>query len=204
MITVNYGTGSTNEAAAWVAYVNAATNNPQSLGVDAIGTNWHTAGYWASLRAAAPLATDDGQNFLRISQPAPLGFKYWEIGNEMYGYWETDNNYVPHDPYTYAKRSQEYISLMKSVDPTIKIGVVVLPGTGSYVVNTDHPATDPRTQQTSLAGRPWCWRLWRVWMSRPTLPLPIGTPRLRALRATRICWAARKHGSPMRRTSGAK
>ena len=37
MITLNYGTGSTNEAAAWVAYVNASTANTQSLGVDANG-----------------------------------------------------------------------------------------------------------------------------------------------------------------------
>jgi hypothetical protein len=81
MTTVNYGTGFTNEAAAWVAYVNAMTTNAQSLGVDALGTNWHTAGYWAALRASAPLGTDDGKNFLRISRSAPLGFKYWEIGN---------------------------------------------------------------------------------------------------------------------------
>ena len=83
MITVNYGTGYTNEAAAWVAFVNASTTNLQPLGVDATGSNWHTAAYWASIRAAAPLGSDDGRNFLRISRSAPLGFKYWEIGNEM-------------------------------------------------------------------------------------------------------------------------
>jgi alpha-L-arabinofuranosidase len=148
MITVNYGTGTPSEAAAWVAYVNATTNNPQYLGVDSTGADWHTAGYWASLRAAAPLAVDDGMNFLRISRPEPLGFKYWEIGNEVYGYWETDVNFVSHDPYTYAVRAQEYISLMKAVDPTVKIGVVACPGASSYVNNTYHPAVDPVTQQT--------------------------------------------------------
>ena len=66
--------------------------------MDQFGTNWQTVGYWASLRAAAPLAHDDGMNFLRISRAAPLGFKYWEIGNECYGTWETDSNAVPHDP----------------------------------------------------------------------------------------------------------
>ena len=146
MTTVNYGTGITNEAAAWVAYVNATTTNPQSLGVDATGTNWQTAGYWAALRAAAPLGTDDGKNFLRISRPAPLGFKYWEIGNEVYGFWETDSNSVPHDPYTYALRARDYISLMKAVDPTIKIGVVVTPGEDSYANNTNHPAYNSRTR----------------------------------------------------------
>jgi hypothetical protein len=148
MTTVNYGSGFTNEAAAWVAYVNATTSNPQSLGVDALGTNWHTAGYWASLRAAAPLGTDDGKNFLRIHRSAPLGFKYWEIGNEVYGAsWETDSNSLPHDPYTYAVRASGYISLMKAVDPTIKIGVVVTPGEDSYANGyNSHPAYNSRTQ----------------------------------------------------------
>jgi len=155
MITVNYGTGFTNEAAAWVAYVNAATANSQSLGVDALGTNWHTAGYWASLRAAARLGTDDGRNFLRISRSAPLGFKYWEIGNEIYGAsWETDSNSVPHDPYTYALRARDYISLMKAVDPTIKIGVVSTPGEDSYVNNTSHPVVNPRTGLTHYGWTP--------------------------------------------------
>ena len=114
------------------------------LGVDANGTNWQTAGYWASLRAAAPLGSDDGKNFLRISRTAPLGFKYWEIGNECYGSWETDSNAVAHDPYTYALRATNYIALMKAVDPTIKIGVVSTPGEDSYANNTSHPAFNSR------------------------------------------------------------
>ena len=47
IVTANYGTGTPQEAAAWVAYCNAATTNTLSLGVDAKGTNWQTAGYWA-------------------------------------------------------------------------------------------------------------------------------------------------------------
>ena len=140
IITVNYGTGTPQEAAAWVAYCNAATTSTVSLGVDAKGTNWQTAGYWASLRAAAPLGTDDGKNFLRISRTAPLGFKYWEIGNECYGGWETDSNTVAHDPYTYALRATNYMALMKAVDPTIKIGAVSTPGEDSSINNTSHPA----------------------------------------------------------------
>jgi hypothetical protein len=154
MITVNYGTGFTNEAAAWVAYANASTANAQSLGVDARGTNWQTAGYWASFRAAAKLGSDDGRNFLRLSRSAPFGFKYWEIGNECYGSWETDSNSTAHDPYTYALRALDYISLMKAVDPTIKIGVVVTPGEDSYANNTDHPAYNPRTGITHYGWTP--------------------------------------------------
>jgi hypothetical protein len=145
MITVNYGTGYTNEAAAWVAYCNAPTNSSVPLGSDPTGLSWQTAGYWASIRAAAPPGPSDGKGFLRISRPAPLGFKYWEIGNECYGSWETDSNSLPHDPYTYALRARDYVSLMKAVDPTIKIGVVATPGDDSYANYSSHPATNSRT-----------------------------------------------------------
>jgi hypothetical protein len=154
LITVNYGTGSSNEAAAWVAYANASTTNTLSLGVDQFGTNWRTAGYWASLRAAAPLGNDDGKNFLRLSRTAPLGFRYWEIGNECHGTWETDSNTVPHDPWTYATRARDYLSLMKAVDSTIKIGVVVTPGESSSSNNANHFAINPRTGSRNYGWTP--------------------------------------------------
>ncbi len=154
LLTVNYGTGSTNEAAAWVAYANGSTTNTLSLGVDTFGANWRTVGYWASLRAAAPLGSDDGKNFLRLSRTAPLGFRYWEIGNECYGTWETDNNAVRHDPWTYATRARDYLSLMKAVDSTIKIGVVVTPGESSSSNNANHFAVNPRTGSTNYGWTP--------------------------------------------------
>lgn len=149
-ITVNYGTGTPEEAAAWVAYANAASNLQGSgadvtIGVDAKGYDWKTAGHWSAMRSTAPLGTNDGSNFLRISRSAALGFKYWEIGNECYGTWETDEQAVKHDPYTYAVRAKDYIARMKAVDPAIKIGVVVNVGEDSNVNNTNHPATNPRT-----------------------------------------------------------
>jgi hypothetical protein len=152
--TVNYGTGTSNEAAAWVAYANASTTNTLSLGVDRFGTNWHTAGYWASLRSATPLSSDDGRNFLRIGRTAPLAFKYWEIGNECYGTWETDSNSVPHDPYTYAARARDYMNWMRAVDATIKVGVVVAPGEGSYSNNASHFAVNRRTGSTNYGWTP--------------------------------------------------
>jgi alpha-N-arabinofuranosidase len=73
-------------------------------------------------------------------------FKYWEIGNECYGGWETDDNtndgYVPHDPYTYAVRAAGYMAAMRAADPTIKIGVVATPGDGSYSNGGTHGATN--------------------------------------------------------------
>lgn len=111
MITVNYGTGTSDEAAAWVRAANV-TNH--------------------------------------------FGFKYWEIGNECYGGWETDSNNpsLPHDPYTYAVRASDYIAKMKAVDPTIKIGVVAVPGESSYSNNATHFAVNPRTGTTNYGWTP--------------------------------------------------
>jgi alpha-L-arabinofuranosidase len=82
------------------------------------------------------------------------GFKYWEIGNEEYGSWETDNNSVPHDPYTYAVRFQQYYNQMKAVDPTIKVGAVSVPGEDNYANNTDHPVVNPVTGVTHNGWTP--------------------------------------------------
>jgi alpha-N-arabinofuranosidase len=150
-VTVNYGSGTEQQAAAWVAYANASssllgTGADVSLGTDIYGVDWHTAGYWSALRAAAPLGGDDGMNFLRVSRAAPYGLKYWEIGNECYGTWEQDIQAVAHDGYTYANRAKSYLTMMKAVDPTIKVGVVADVSEDSYVNgHTGHPATNPRT-----------------------------------------------------------
>jgi alpha-L-arabinofuranosidase len=109
-VTVNYGTGTPDEAAAWVRSSNL-TNH--------------------------------------------YGFKYWEIGNEVYGTWETDTNIPPNDGYTYATRSAAYLQQMKAVDPTIKIGIVVTPGEDSSVNgNTTHPATNLLTGEIHYGWTP--------------------------------------------------
>jgi len=149
-VTANYGSGTPEEAAAWVAYANSSANLPGTntnvpIGVDSKGYDWQTAGYWASLRNATPLATNDGMNFLRLNRANPFALKYWEIGNENYGTWETDQQSVPWDPYTYAVRAKDYFTKMKAVDPSIKIGVVAVTGEDSNANNTTHPTTNPRT-----------------------------------------------------------
>jgi sugar lactone lactonase YvrE len=157
IVTVNYGSGTPQEAAAWVAYANAdaalhGTPRDLPLGVDSKGTDWQTAGYWSALRNSAPLATEDGSNFLRISRSTPFVVKYWEIGNECFGFWELDQQAIPHDPYTYAIRWAAYMQRMKAVDPTIKVGAVAMIGEDSFANNTNHPATNPRT---GLAHNGW-------------------------------------------------
>ncbi|HVU08557.1 MAG TPA: YDG domain-containing protein [Verrucomicrobiae bacterium] len=110
ILTVNYGSGTAAEAAAWVA--------------DANVTNHY-------------------------------GFKYWEVGNEEYGTYETDNHARPHDPYTYATNFAAYIQQMKAIDPTIKVGVVLdLNPTADSNGYTDHPATNLVTGQIFYGWTP--------------------------------------------------
>src|SRR5262249_25480510 len=101
VVTLDYGSGSPQEAAAFLAYLNAPVGNTAASGTgpewnDSTGTwqqvDWKTAGYWAALRASAPLAQDDGRNFLRLNHPAPFGFHFFEVGNEEYGSWEVDHH----------------------------------------------------------------------------------------------------------------
>jgi len=156
---VNYGSGTPEEAAAWVAYANApatllGTAADVPLGTDAKGQAWSSAGTWSQLRAATPLAKDDGSNFLRLGMTTPLGIHYWEIGNECYGSWETDTNSTTHDPYTYAVRAKDYIARMRAVDPGIRIGVVIINGEDAYANNTQHPTTNPRTKKVHNGWTP--------------------------------------------------
>jgi hypothetical protein len=190
IITVNYGTsvadssatkktgtygpntcsepnqpGQPQEAAAWVAYANGSPTNTQVIGVDAAGFNWQTVGFWASLRAATPLATDDGYNFLRLGQIAPIGVKYWELGNEIFydGYNSNQNTETDlHAPYsypsgysgTYTSRSGvstisptaygtnavPFIQAMKAADPTIQIGLTMSSPNVDPIPSTWNPA----------------------------------------------------------------
>ncbi|GLV57143.1 alpha-L-arabinofuranosidase [Dictyobacter sp. S3.2.2.5] len=60
--------------------------------------------------------------------------QYWEIGNEIYGNgsyganWEYDTH-AQKGPAAYANNALQFVSAMKAVDPTIKIGIVLtMPG----------------------------------------------------------------------------
>ena len=85
-------------------------------------------------------------------------FKYWEVGNEINGTWETDYNtnapYQAHDPWTYAMRFTNYYAQMKAVDPTIKVGAVIEPSEDGYATYTNHPVVNPRTGVTHNGWTP--------------------------------------------------
>ena len=78
LITVNYGSGTPAEAAAWVT---------QSLSTS--------------------------------SENVAL----WEIGNEEYGSWETDNHANPHTPSSYATNALTFMQAMKAANPNAQIGI---------------------------------------------------------------------------------
>jgi alpha-L-arabinofuranosidase len=141
MVTLNYGSGTPEEAAAWVAYANFPVGNEGdagdvSLGVDSptpgtgsvASRDWHSARHWANLRAAMPLATDDGLNFLRLGRATPMDIHLWEVGNENYGSWEFDLQQPAQGAVTYATRAKTYIDKIHAVDSTARVGVSVVTG----------------------------------------------------------------------------
>jgi alpha-L-arabinofuranosidase len=156
VIHVNYGTnaagnggGEPAEAAAWVAYANAQATDGRVLGKDSAGFDWQTAGFWAKMRGEAPLATDDGYNFLRIQHPEPFHIQLWQVGdnipeNGYYGGDHTGGAVDLHAPYppskkdnakrkklpqlgpkTYADQLVAYSAAMKAVDPSILVGATL-------------------------------------------------------------------------------
>ena len=145
------------------------TASDVDLGVDEEGIDWRTAGYWARLRAStqaeyqtwaqADGVYDAANSFLAINHDVPVGVKYWEIGNEIngngyyasYWNWEQDlhapysgsrTNNAALSPTAYGNNFIQFANAMKAVDPSIKIGgVLVGPGgvgdTGSINTNWD-------------------------------------------------------------------
>jgi hypothetical protein len=142
MATLDYGSASPQEAAAELAYLNGSVSNTTPIGMgqqwnDSTSTwvqiDWKTAGYWAGLRAAHPLATDDGLNFLRLGRSTPFAFHFYEVGNEEYGSWEIDHHGQPHDPATYIAFAKQFAGYAQQIAPSIAIGLDV--GSPGYFNN---------------------------------------------------------------------
>ena len=102
MITVNYGSGTAQEAADWVRYANRGGR------------------HYSGPVPTYPGASSTGHNY---------GIPYWEVGYEIYGdgtygaTWEV--NHQSHDPTTYAQGVVSYSAAMKAVDPSIRLGMVL-------------------------------------------------------------------------------
>jgi hypothetical protein len=102
MLTVNYGSGTPEEAADWVRYSNRGGK------------------HYSGPTPTYPGASASGHKY---------GIRYWEVGNELYGdgtygaTWEV--NHKSHDPTTYANGVVSYALAMKAVDPAIQVGAVL-------------------------------------------------------------------------------
>jgi hypothetical protein len=86
------------------------------------------------------------------------GAKYWEIGNEVYGNgeygssWEQDNH-SSKSATTYATNLVQYVSAMKAVDPTIKVGAVLTtPGSWPDGITGPGDSADWNHTVMSIAG----------------------------------------------------
>ena len=70
------------------------------------------------------------------------GFKYWEIGNELFGggTFEADFHPRPGMGASYASYEASFYSRMKRQDPTIRVGIPVANGVYSWLANWTLPA----------------------------------------------------------------
>ncbi|MBM9503390.1 cellulose binding domain-containing protein [Actinacidiphila acididurans] len=86
----------------------------------------------ANYGSGTPQEAADWVRYANITKG--YGAKYWEVGNELYGNghygsgWETDQH-ADTSPTAYAHNVLDFVSSMKAVDPTVKVGAVLtMPG----------------------------------------------------------------------------
>jgi hypothetical protein len=106
-VTVNYGSGTPDEAAAWV---NDAKSQP---------------GHQVAL---------------------------WEVGNENYGPWETDNHPSPHTPGSYAQNSAPFFQAMHQADPDARLGFPFAL-TAQQAAGTGTGVPDPAQWNATILGQ---------------------------------------------------
>ena len=59
--------------------------------------------------------------WVRQSATSGQGVALWEIGNEVYGSWETDTHSNPHTASSYATNALPYMQAMKAANPSAQI-----------------------------------------------------------------------------------
>ena len=147
---LRYGGGSDTDETDWSTNMDTRRGFPWAFNIDAFAVQAK------ALNAQAIITTNYGSGtpaaaaayVAYANGTKGYGFKYWEVGNEIYGTWEYDTHTNPHDPYTYGVLAAQYIQQRKAADPTIKVGVVVVTGEDTYAVGyTSHTVTNPRTNQ---------------------------------------------------------
>ncbi|MGA9347496.1 MAG: hypothetical protein WBW48_01665, partial [Anaerolineae bacterium] len=144
-VVVNFGTGTAQEAAAFVAYANSAVTDTTAIGVDELGVDWGTVGEWATQREA---------NQIRLGMtPHPYDIEYWEVGNELYGDWEYS---WTHGPIKYAAGGTAW----QYDQPVVKAddwrdSVSRSSGQPSQVFYVRYPPVVTATQTITVSGVAW-------------------------------------------------
>lgn len=89
-----------------------------------------TVNYGSNPQGTAGGSPTEAAAWVRYATAHHDGVKLWEIGNELYGNgtygngWEEDLH-ADKGPAAYAKYAKQFITAMKKVNPTIKVGVVL-------------------------------------------------------------------------------
>ena len=150
LATIDYGSGSPQEAAAFLAYLKRPVGNTTPIGNgqewnDSTNTwqtvNWQTAGYWASLRARGS-AGPGRRPQLPAPQP-PGALQHPVLGGRQRGVRKLGDR-PPHGaarPGHLHRVRQAVRNLAATIDPTISIGLdVQSPGTDFNNWIAQHPA----------------------------------------------------------------
>ena len=144
-VVVNFGTGTAQEAAAFVAYANGEPSDTTPIGADELGMDWGTVGEWAAQREV---------NQTRLGMtPHPYDIEYWEVGNELYGDWEYS---WTHGPIKYAAGGTAW----QTDQPVVKAddwrdSVSRSNGQPSQVFYVRYPPVVTGTQTITVSGVAW-------------------------------------------------
>ena len=118
---IRYPGGSYADGYLWQSNTYQGTADPvdfaqYSQQVDAItnGQKFVTVNYGSD-------TPQDAAAWVTQSATAGEGVSLWEIGNEEYGSWETDDHTDPHTASSYASNGLTYMRAMKAVNPNAQI-----------------------------------------------------------------------------------
>jgi hypothetical protein len=119
--------GSTGDGVLWSATTGVTYSQTLAM-LSAVGGTMQPiinfSGSWSGSTHTEQQTFQAAANWVRdYNVSRKLNAKYWEIGNECYGPWETGNT----SGSNYGRKFCAFYDSMKAADPTIKIGAVVTP-----------------------------------------------------------------------------
>ena len=87
-----------------------------------------TTNYGSNIACNGPGTAAEAADWAAYSKSKGYNVKYWTVGNENYGGWETDMHAAKHDGTTYSNAMNGpggYYAQIKAADPNAKVGVPV-------------------------------------------------------------------------------